>query len=225
MRNEALYPEQYLDSLLDRGWGVRAAFRGGFRALQSGLDPDLVMTEIWSGQARELAILPVPLLKDVAHADERVEILELARTLHDDRQYAAAVPLLAAQTDGIVADAYSAVQGFYGASGGKALASKLRSIDADESSAARGLQKLVAIYSAPRASAPMPELARNGILHGWTMDYGTQTVAAKYWSVLAHVLHVLYYFPELSDILDPSSTSRDDIDIAWPRNGRSNHTA
>lgn len=219
MRHEALYPEQHLELILDRGWGVRAAFRGGFRALQSGLDPDAVMTEIWSGQARDLAILPVPLLNGIADPAARVEILELARDLHDEHRYAAAVPLLAAQTDGIVADVYSAVQGFYGSPGGKALVSKLRSPEADESSAALGLKKLMTIYSAPRGESPVPELPRNGILHGWANNYGSRVVAAKYWSVLAHVLHVLHYFPNLSDILDPQANKRADIDIGWPSNG------
>lgn len=215
-RREANYPEQFLMPLVDRGWGVRAAFRAGFRALQSDADPDLVMTEVWSGDARSLAIDPVALTIGVKDVDERIELLTLARDLHDQGHYAAAVPLLASQTDGIVADAYDNVHGFYGAPGGKALASRLKRDPEDGQFAAIGLRRLIEIYSASKGDAEFPSLARNGILHGWATGYGTRTVSAKYWSVLAHVLHVLHYFPQLSDLFNAGANQRSDIEIGWP---------
>jgi hypothetical protein len=174
------------------------------------------MTEVWSGDARRLAIDAVSQTTGIKDARERIQLLSLARQLHDQGHYAAAVPLIASQTDGIVADAYNSVHGFYGAPGGKALASRLKRDPEDGQFAAIGLRRLIEIYSASKENAEFPSLARNGILHGWATDYGTRTVSAKYWSVLAHVLHVLHYFPQLSDLFDAEANQRPDIEIGWP---------
>jgi hypothetical protein len=118
----------------------------------------------------------------VAAYRPRATLLELAAVDYHAGRYHAAVPVILAQIDGIVADV-----------AGKALFTKTKDILpkllAWDSISARegGLPDLVTLMASPRhqtTDGPIEVPYRHGILHGRDLGYASKLVAAKAWAAL-----------------------------------------
>lgn len=198
-RHEALIADAAAshDALSRRGWGVvngPVAVLARAAALADAGDgdaADALLAEQWSDEARtgrvvaRVGVLGAadPVMRDLSHRRKR--LLTAARELHHSGVYAASVPLILAQVEGITADATEGLV-FFSRSPSKAAdvedPSRLVSISAGLPAA-----RLPYTVGVDKTQAE-GSLSRHGILHGRELAYDTKVISAKCWSLLDAVV-------------------------------------
>ncbi|MCB1016991.1 MAG: hypothetical protein KDB10_18020 [Acidimicrobiales bacterium] len=145
---------------------------------------DEVLVEAWAKQAR---ILPVEVrrlsrLHEGTNENliERARLLDTAWRLHQAGEYAAVIPLLFAQVDGLVIDSTGGRQFF---------TSRNRATLVDDGTLA-GLQESLPVVRkyfdrVQDETGATGGISRHGVVHGRELAYDSEVNAARAWSLLA----------------------------------------
>lgn len=167
--------EPYLDALraFDAGVGRDEVEQVILRGWQDSMLPYLSSRLMGVGQG------------DQAYADlfaARAELVGLAWEDHSARRFHAAVPVVAAQIEGISFDV-----------AGKAFFSKRAGVDPVDDTSLAGVHMGLPVarewFSANVPTTVVePEPSRHGVLHGRSLGYQTELISTKYFVLLASVL-------------------------------------
>jgi len=178
-------------TLVPRGWGVTnlpvPALAEACALLESGDGDaaDQLLAALWDEQRTNLVAQRAeaigsadPELKWIGF--HRRRLLKKAAAHHAAGAYEASVPIVLAQTEGIVTDV-SEGKLFFSKSQRRADVVNPRHL----ASIASGLQALRTVFSATaNTTETSGRLSRHGILHGRELGYDTEIQSAKCWSLL-----------------------------------------
>lgn len=185
------------DALSQRGWGVvnlPMPLLAKATALANDGDgdaADALLAEQWDDAVRTSRVVARvgvmgsadPTMRDLAHRRRR--LLMKARELHHSAVYAASVPMVLAQVEGITADATEGLL-FFSKSPSKAadLQDPSRLVSISAGLPAARLPYIVGVNQTQAKGS----LSRHGILHGRELAYDTKVISAKCWSLLDAVV-------------------------------------